>query len=50
MAGFVAGANAGHAPTIPVIPQAAECNTAHIVLSVSRSAVPQRARGPPLAS
>jgi len=50
MAGFVAGANVGHALTIPVIPQAAECDSAYTVLPVSHRAVLQRARGPPLAS
>lgn len=50
MAGFVAGANVGHPLTIPVIPQATERDMAYTVLSVSDGAVPQRARGPPLAS
>jgi len=50
MAGFVAGANVGHAIAIPVIPQSAECDTAYAVLLVSHDTVPHRARGPPLAS
>ncbi len=50
MAGFVAGANVGNALTIPVVPRAAEPVTAYTVLFVTPAAVPQGARGPPLAS
>ncbi len=50
LAGFVAGANVGHAPTVPVIPRAAACDAASTVLLLSHAELPERARGPPLVS